>query len=328
MQRGVRIGAVIQLRGEQGIAVAGEVGRGVDRAAVGTVQARPAAVVGVACVRQQAVADQAAAPLQHRQAPVGLLALLADLAEHRAQPAFGRIAPAVFIEAGDRNKPMPAVVAGNAVAGIQALARAAADAELPLCAGRGQPRGGSEHHRTTERVGAKQRIGTGHQRDRIDRRFGQHVPADDVGEGLIEAHAIQIHRHALRGTRQRGGAEAVEGEIVLECTALHVIAIHADKTPLQQIAQVVAAPARELGAVGRLHHVGQLRGIDGGAGDRCGGHFDAIQPGHLRRLGRDAHRRPRQQRHRACTRQRLPLHSRCPALACCHAGLLNKARSI
>lgn len=132
MQRGVRSETMVQLRGEQRIAIAGEIGRGVHRAAVGAIQAGLGAIVGVARIRQQAIADQAAAPVQQRQAPIGLLALLADLAEHGSQTAFGGIAPAVLVETGDRDKAMPAVLTGETVTGVQSLARTAADAQLAL----------------------------------------------------------------------------------------------------------------------------------------------------------------------------------------------------
>ena len=139
---------------------------------------------------------------------------------------------------------------------------------------------GSHRQRAAQRVQAEQRVGARHQGQRCDRRLGNQVPADDIAERLVQAHAVEVDRQALRRAQQGRRGEAAEVDIGLERVVLHLVEMHAAQPPVEEAAQVDGMAALDLAAHGGLHigrHpvLGHVQpGQGGGADDvhllRCG----------------------------------------------------------
>src|SRR5207244_9280903 len=81
---------------------------------------------------------------------------------------------------------------------------------------------GADRERAAERVEAEQRVRSGDQIDRGDRRSRDQVPVHGIAEGLVDAHAVLVHRDPLRRAEQRRGGEAPVADIGLEGIALYL----------------------------------------------------------------------------------------------------------
>jgi hypothetical protein len=112
---------------------------------------------------------------------------------------------------------------------------------------------GLHRQRAAQRVQAEQRVGAGVERQRRDGGLGDEVPADDVAEGLVQSHAVQVERQALLRAQQRRGRVAAEVDVGLQRVALHLVEMDAAQAPVQEAGQVQRLAAFEVGGAGRLH---------------------------------------------------------------------------
>ena len=80
--------------------------------------------------------------------------------------------------------------------------------------------------RPAEGVQPEDRIGAGDDVDARDGRLGDEVPVDRLPEPVVEAHAVQVHRHTDGAADQRRGQEAPVAEVVLPGVALVTAGVH------------------------------------------------------------------------------------------------------
>ena len=85
-----------------------------------------------------------------------------------------------------------------------------------------------DRDRAAQRVQPERRVRAGNQLDAGDRRLRDQVPVDAVAERLVDAHAVEEDRDALRRAEQRRGAEAAHVDVRLVRVALR--RIEADAT--------------------------------------------------------------------------------------------------
>ena len=128
---------------------------------------------------------------------------------------------------------------------------------------------GLHRQRPTQGVEAKQRIRAGHQGHRRNRAARNQVPAHHVAEGLVHAHAVHVHRQALRRAQQRRGGVAPVAHIHLKRIALRFVDMHAAEAAVHELAQLQRAAARDVGAGGALHRRGDFVARLADAGQRC-----------------------------------------------------------
>ena len=148
------------------------------------------------------------------------------------------VAPAALVEQARGHILVPAAITGGAVGNIGAPAPRAAEPHLAAHAGAAAAVQRGEGDRAAQRVEAERRVRAWHHAHRAQRELGQHVPLHDIAEGLVDAHAVEIHRQALRGPEQPRGAIAAVREVGLVQAALDIIDLHAGQPAGQQVGGV------------------------------------------------------------------------------------------
>ncbi len=103
-----------------------------------------------------------------------------------------------------------------------------------LRARRGRAVLGVEHQRSTERIEAVHGIRAGDEGDARECRHRHEVPVDDVAEHLVDAHAIDEHRQALRRAEERRRGEAAVVHVGLQRIAGRGARGHARCAPLEE----------------------------------------------------------------------------------------------
>ncbi len=264
------------LRADQVHAVGGFVRRGEDRLPVAREQFG----------RRGAVAGQVGVGMAEVQVERGAFAAPRQRAVEVLRVRRRQVAPAVLVEAVAHQVPAPAAaVAGGLEGRLGAAERAAV--ELQASARIAEAGLGLDRDRAAERVEAEHRIGAGEQAHALDRRFRDQVPVDGVAEHLIDAHAVQVHRHALRTAEQRRGGEAAELHVRLQRVVLRAVGRHAGQMAVHEVGQVQRLRAVQRVVVDRLHVVRKLARGDLGAGDRRDAdHADEVERGHVLRVRR------------------------------------------
>ena len=117
---------------------------------------------------------------------------------------------------------------GSARAPERAARRAQRDARVgasALCVHR---------QRASERVEAERRR-AGDELHAGDRRGRQKVPVHHVAERLVQPHAVEEDRHALRRPEERRGRESAVADVRLERVPLAGIDADASRVPLQEV---------------------------------------------------------------------------------------------
>ncbi len=168
---------------------------------------------------------------------------------------------------------MPAAAAADAAREVGALAVAAAIGQVGGEAGRSQAGAGGHGQRTAERVEAVGGVGAGDQRDALERGLGNHVPADHVAEGFVDADAVQVDGQALRRAGDRRGAKAAVGEVGLEGAALDVVDVDTGEVARQVFGEGAGALAAQVVAADRLHRVRHQIAVHADARQRRGCHY-------------------------------------------------------
>ena len=219
---------------------------------------------------QQAVAHQGGAATEHAHAPVGAAVTAADARQHQRLLAGGMVAPAVLVEHRAAHIAVPAIGMALAQAHLGALAAVAAEAQLGAQALGAAAVHRLQHDGAAQGVQAEAGVGPRQHGQRLQRELRHHVPVDDIAEGLVDAHAVQVHRQPLRRTQQPRRAVAAVGQVGLERAALDVVDLHARHAAGQVVGHVVALGLVERAAAHGLAGVGQQVAIDAQAGQGRG----------------------------------------------------------
>ena len=200
------------------------------------------------------------------------------------------IAPAVLAEPVAADIPAQRAVVA-AVLKLEIAAPEAAAGQFHLAARLAEAALGTDGERAAQRIQAEQRVRAGHQFHAGNRRMRQQFPVDRVAEGLVDAHAVDIDRQALRRAEQRRGGEAAVIEIDLEGIALDLVHVDAGQLARHEFGQVEAFLLFELAAADRLHIGRHLPARNAEAGQRRvadhldGGGFDQVFGGQDRAEG-------------------------------------------
>ena len=228
---------------DQQRAVAGGVGLGVDTFSVSIQQSHLLQTVAVEGVVGQCCC----------QPQPGVSGQQAELAEQLADVAGRLAAPAFFMEAVAGDKPVQAL--GTATAGLelQRHTLVLAGQQLHHTAGVLEPVLGLHRQRATQGVEAKQRVGPWHQDHAGDGRLRDQIPADDIAKRLVQPHAVQVHRQALRAAQQRRRGETPVVDIGLKRVALQLIDMHAAELARHECGQINCVAALEVSGTRRLH---------------------------------------------------------------------------
>ena len=233
------------------------------------------AVAGQHRLGQQAVADQIGAACQHRCPELGCSAAPGQVGEELPDLRWRAVTPAVVAEAFGGDEP------GQVVPAAAVLHHRVDTAERPagqfdLGARMGPAALGPQGQCAAERVQSVERVGAGHDGDRVDRRPRDQIPVDDVAERLVDAHTVDIDRQALGRAEQRRRGKAAVVEVGLEGIALDFIDGDGADLALER-------PCRR-GAAGGAQRLGrQLLEV---RRDLVPGHADAGQQGRADDLDR------------------------------------------
>ena len=109
--------------------------------------------------------------------------------------------------------------------------------------------------RTAERIQAEHRVGAGNDRHRRDQLLRNQVPVDAVAKHFVDAHAIEIDRHALRTAEQRRRGKAAELQVRLQRIGRRRIDRHAGHVAVHVVGDAERLRAVEFAARRRLHVV-------------------------------------------------------------------------
>jgi len=204
----------------------------------------------------QAVALQFVVGPSHAQLAAGAAITPPKLAKELAHIAGRLLAPAAVVEQVDHAVAVQTLIARKAVFEQQGAALVAAQLEFEAGARRAPAVFGLQGQPPAQGIEAKQRVGAGHQRERLQGRTRDQVPADHVAKRLVHAHAVKVNRQALWRAQEWRGGEAAVLHISLEGVALHVLHQHAAQVPTQQFAHILRGQIIECAQM--LHWGGEL----------------------------------------------------------------------
>ena len=151
------------------------------------------------------------------QVEFGLIALDAEVAVNAAQARRGILAPALIVDGvGCNIAGQVAILAASLHGGTNPTIRAAT--QLAVDAVIREAVLHLDGKRATQRIEPEHGI-AGHQRQLIDRLFGDKIPIDDVAEYFVDTHSVLIDGEALRRSEDRRRNEAAIVDVELKLIA-------------------------------------------------------------------------------------------------------------
>ena len=189
------------------------------------------------------------------------------LPEQRRDPAPGLLAPAVLALVARAEVVVPHAMPGACV-GFQLVAAEASGRGLELARRRVGPAAGHEVHGRAERVPAEQHRRPVHHLHPLHVLERQQVEIHFVGVRLVGAHAVHVHRHALRQPDHGRHLEAAQRDVQLSRGAELIGRGDAGEL-LQRVGERAHAPGVQVARVERRRPPGEPAGdlADGGEPD-------------------------------------------------------------
>ena len=206
----------------------------------------------------QAIAVQIVVGQVQTQLAAGTAVTPAQLAKQLAHIAGGLDTPAAVVKLVEHEVAVQTFVVHKPVFQQQVAPAMAARLQLDLRAWAAAPVLGFQRQSTAQGVQSKQRVGAGHQRDRLERGAGNQVPAEHIAKRLVHAHAVQVHRQALRRTQKGRSRETPVLHIGLKGVALQLLNQHATEVGIHPFGQILAVRIVDQAA---LHGGRNLAGV-------------------------------------------------------------------
>ncbi len=150
----------------------------------------------------QAIAIEVRVGVGRGDRHIGDLAAPAGLAEELARIGGRILAPAIVLQLVRRAVPVQAAVGVAARLERHLTTRVRAVVELDAVARIAEAILRAQRKRAPEGVQAEERIGAWHERQGRDRLARNEIPAHHIAKGLVQSHAIHVHRQALRRAEQ------------------------------------------------------------------------------------------------------------------------------
>ena len=235
---------------EEGGAVAGLVGRGIDAGVVALEKA----------LLLQAVAGQRVVGVREGDLEIALHVVPAGVAQQLAHGGGRVTAPAVLAEQVARDVPVQPRGLRPAMLELERAPRGAAQHGLDAGTGIAAPVLGVDRERAAERVQPEQRVRAGHQRDRRHGDARDQIPAHHVPERLVQPDAVHVDRQPLRRAEQRRRGVAAVVDVGLERVALHLVDVHTGEASVQEVGEVERAARRDVApdrGLNRRRNVGE-----------------------------------------------------------------------
>ena len=220
-------------------------------------------------LRGETVTDQIGIRDRQTHVPLEAAPSLPDLREELLHVRRRVVAPAVLVEPRAGDVSVKAVLEGAAGLELsdEALPRPPGELErdtrMRVAALR------SQRQRAAEGVESEQRIGSGHERDAVERRLRNQVPGDDVAERGVYPDTVLVDGETLRRPEQRGGGKAPVVDVGLIRIALDVVDVDARHPQLQLLRNVGRGRLLELASADDLDVRRQLVSGYSNTGDRC-----------------------------------------------------------